>query len=439
MGSLRSRRDFLRDSAALGAGVLAAGSVPAVAQDDKPIRFACIGVGGKGGSDTADAARHGKVVAICDVDTNTLANAAKTYPDAKTYTDFRLCLKEMRDQIDAVTVSTPDHCHAPAAAMAMRMGKHVYCQKPLTHSIYEARQLGVIARRMKVATQMGNQGTADNSMRKNAYIVRSGALGALKAVHVWTNRPIWPQGGDRPAEKPVPENLKWDLWLGPAPERPFGDGYHPFAWRGWWDFGTGALGDMACHTFNLPYMACDLKFPTSVVAQSSGHNKDSYPKWSRITFEFPATKLRPAIPVYWYDGGQLPPIDLFQGGKFEDLVADGKLSDSGSLIIGEKDKLYTPGDYGGGGRFIHTDPQPVDFPESPGHWEEFIRAIKGGPQATSNFPDYSGPLTETILLGNLAVWADGKKIEWDAKGLKVKNAPEVMNIVRNRYRGKYTL
>lgn len=431
-----TRREFL---ATAGVGLLAADPLLAAVQGPgQRIRFACIGVGGKGDSDTADAARLGEVVAICDVDENTLNQAALKYPGARPYTDYRKMLKEMGERIDAVTVSTPDHHHAPAASLAMQMGKHCFCQKPLTHSIWEARRLGDLARKRKLATQMGNQGTADTSLRQTAALVRGGALGRVAEVHVWTNRPIWPQGGPRPEPKPVPSNLHWDEWIGPAPERPYGDGYHPFAWRGWWDFGTGALGDMACHTVNMPFMALDLRNPVSVVAQTSGHNPDSYPKWSVITFQFPATRLRPALKMVWYDGGKLPPIELFRGGRFEDLVVDNKIADSGSLIIGDKDTLYTPGDYGGGGRFIHTTPAPVPVTESPGHFEEWVRAIAGGPPAVSNFPDYAGPLTETILLGNLAVWADGKKIEWDARSLRARNAPEVSSIVRRRYRSGYS-
>jgi predicted dehydrogenase len=441
-----SRREFIRSAAVTGLGAAGLGSAAAdrgFAQSKSPnerVNIACIGVGGKGDSDSNDAGRLGNVVAICDVDENTLAKAAQRFPLAKKYTDYRKMLDEMGKSIDAVTVSTPDHNHGPAAAMAMNMGKHAFCQKPLTHSLWEARELANIATRMKVATQMGNQGTADSGMRKNAYLVKSGVLGKVTEVHVWTNRPIWPQGGSRPAPAPVPAGLHWDTWIGPAPDRPYApNAYHTFAWRGWWDFGTGALGDMACHTMNLPFMGLDLRNPISVEAHTSGHNRDSYPNWSTITYEFGPNGNRPGLKMFWYDGGKLPNPELFKGGKFEDLVIDGKLPSSGSLIIGDKDQLYTPGDYGGGGRFIHSDPTPVPFPESPGHFEEFIRACKGGEPAMSNFPNYAVPLTETVLLGNLAVWADGKKIEWDAKNLKAKNAPEVDIIIHPRLQHGYSL
>jgi len=431
MGSQRTRREFLRDAAVTGAALWAArGAWAQVSKSpNERIQFACIGVGGKGESDTADAARFGDIVAICDVDENTLNRAAQRYPNAKKYNDYRKMLEEMEKAIDAVTVSTPDHMHAPAAGMAMKMGKHCFCQKPLTHSIFEARRLGEIARQKRLATQMGNQGTASSGLRRSAAMIRAGLLGTVTEVHVWTNRPIWPQGISRPPSKPVPPTLHWDLWLGVAPKRPYADGYHPFAWRGWWDFGCGALGDMACHTVNMPFMALDLRNPTSVVAQTSGTNKDSYPSWSIITFQFPATKQRPGLKMVWYDGGKRPPADMLEG-KTQ--------SDSGALVVGTKGKLYSPGDYGDACELIGVDPIDVKFVESPGHFEEFVRAIKGGEPATSNFPDYAGPLTETILLGNLAVWAEGKTIHWDARRMRATNAPEVEPIIRPTYHNGYS-
>ena len=441
MSYLTDRRRFLQTTAATGVGVFVAGR--AAAEDsnspNERIRFACIGVGGKGSSDSADAKKAGDVVAIVDIDDNTLEKAgSKSFPSAARYTDFRKMLDEMGKNIDAVTVSTPDHMHAPASAMAMRMGKACFAQKPLTRTIWEARKLGEIARETKVATQMGNQGTSYSPLRKTAATVRSGVLGNIKEVHVWTNRPIWPQGGDRPKEAPVPKNVHWEEWLGVAPYRPYAPGYHPFAWRGWWDFGSGALGDMACHTVNMPFMALDLRDPTSVVAETSGHNRDSYPKWSIIKYEFPANDTRQAVQMVWYDGGKKPAADLFDGEA---------VSDTGVLLIGDKGKLFAPGDYCEKGFKILGGPSApeVEFEQSPGHFEEFARAIKGGPQARSNFAEYSGPLTETILLGNLAVWAApeagsaGKKIEWDAKNLKPTNAPEVEVVVKPTYREGYTL
>lgn len=433
-----SRRDFLQATAATGIGFWVAGGVQAHQSEsaNEKVQIACVGCGGKGSSDSADSGSRGEVVAICDVDEKTLNAAATRFPKAKKFFDFREMLDKMGKSIDAVTVSTPDHCHSAPALMAMRMGKHCFVQKPLTHTIYEARLLGQVAKEKKVATQMGNQGTAMTGLRKAAALLRKGALGKVSEVHVWTNRPIWPQGGPRPKEAPVPANLKWDLWIGPAPMRPYGLGYHPFAWRGWWDFGTGALGDMACHTVNMPYAGLDLRDPVSVQAETSGHNRDSYPKWSIIEFQFPANDWRPAVKMFWYDGGKRPAKELLNG---KNPVG------SGCVVIGEKGKIYSPNDYGAEFEILgDVDLPKVEFTESPGHFDEWIRAIKGGPAAMSNFPDYAGGLTETILLGNLAVWAapepgKGKKIEWDAKALKATNAPEVQHIVKPTYRKGYTL
>jgi predicted dehydrogenase len=436
---MSSRREFLLTTGAAAMGYWVAGGVQAKESrsPNQRIAFASIGIEGKGESDSDDAGRAGDMVAICDVDDQKLNNAVQhRFKKAKKYNDFRKMLDEMGKSIDAVTVSTPDHVHAVAAAMALRMKKHCFVQKPLTHSIHEARMLGQLARENGVATQMGNQGTANNGLRKAAAAVQAGALGTVKEVHVWTNRPIWPQGENRPKSVTPPKNLHWNLWLGPAPSRPYGNNtYHTFAWRGWWDFGCGALGDMACHTFNMPFAALNLRDPISVQAESSGHNGDSYPKWSVITFEFPATDKRPAVKAYWHDGGKRPPAELFEGRRIDA---------SGALLVGEKGKIYAPGDYCDNFECIGNVKLPeVDFVRSPGHFTEWVRAIKGGPQAMSNFPDYAGPLTETILLGNLAVWVastgKGEKVEWDPKNLKVTNLHGLEEIVQPVYRNGYSL
>ncbi|MEK6233469.1 MAG: Gfo/Idh/MocA family oxidoreductase [Planctomycetales bacterium] len=397
---------------------------------NEKVRFACVGVGGKGGSDSNDARGNGDVVAICDVDDKTLDKAAGRVSGAKKFNDFREMFDKVGNSFDAVTVSTPDHMHAPVAAMALHHGKHTFCQKPMTRTISEARALGDLARKQKVATQMGNQGTAANGLRKSAALVKAGILGTVKEVHVWTNRPIWPQGVGRPDGSSVPGNVHWDLWLGVAPERPYSPQYHPFKWRGWWDFGTGALGDMACHTMNMPFMALDLRDPISVEAKSSGHDKDSFPKWSVIQYEFAARGDRPALTMYWHDGGKRPSADLLDGEK---------PGGSGSLIIGDKGKLYSPGDSGNNMKLLGgASETQVEYPKSPGHFKEWVQAIQGGQPAKSNFPDYAAPLTETVLLGNLAVWA-GKKVDWDAKNLKATNAPEVQSLVTPEYTKGYSL
>jgi predicted dehydrogenase len=442
-----TRRRFLQTTAAAGIGYWVAGGVQA--QESKSaieeISFACIGVGGKGQSDSADAGRNGNVVAICDIDDNTLLRASAKFSKAKKYNDYRKMFDEMGKSIDAVTVSTPDHHHAPAAVRAMRQGINCFCQKPMTHTISEARLLGKLAEENKLATQMGNQGTADPILRASAAIVQRGDIGTVKEVHVWTNRPVWPQGLERPAPEEVPAYVHWNEWLGPAPERPYSSQYHPFKWRGWWDFGTGALGDMACHTLNMPYMALALKDPVSVQAETSGHDRDSYPKWSVINYQFAATDNRPAVKMTWYDGGKKPPIQLLptmaQLGESNEKSYARKI-ERGSLLIGEKGTLFSPGDYGGDGKtgilfgdeYVLQSKMDVEFERSPGHFVEYARAIKGGPAARSNFPGYATGLTEVVLLGNLAVWADGPKVEWDAKNIKCTNMPELNEIVHKKYR-----
>jgi predicted dehydrogenase len=342
--------------------------------------------------------------------------------------------------MDAVTISTPDHGHAPIAIRAMRMGLHCFCQKPLTHTIHEARLVSEVARQTGVATQMGNQGTASSSLRQAAAFVQGGGLGDVREIHVWTNRPAWPQGIDRPsATYSVPDTLDWDVWIGPAPMRPYAPDYHPFQWRGWWDFGGGPLGDMGSHTANLPYAACDLRAPSTVQAITSGHNRETYPAWSVITWEFPATDVRPEVKLRWYDGGRLPPDEILAGAKKG-------LRSSGAALIGSKGTLYAPGDFVTEVEWIGSEKIPdVDFVRSPGHFREWVDAIRGGRAAMSNFPDYAGPLTETILLGNVAVWAAttadsaGKKIWWDAERMQATNAAEVMPIVRKEYRQGFEL
>ena len=268
-----------------------------------------IGAGGKGGSDIGGSADAGaKVVALCDVDESRAKKSRERFPDAKFYQDFREMLAKEKG-LDAVTVSTPDHAHAPAALEAIHLGKHVYVQKPLTRTIYEARKLLDASREQKVATQMGNQGHASGDTRKICEWLWQGGIGKVREVHFWTNRPIWPHGLDRPTDTPeVPASLDWDLWLCGRPYRPYHSAYHPFRWRGWWDFGAGALGDMGCHIVDAGFWAMDLARPASVEAESSGFNTESFPKWSIINYDYPARGDLPPCNVTWYDGGKLPPV-----------------------------------------------------------------------------------------------------------------------------------
>ena len=444
MSLVTNRRNFLQASAAAGLGYWVAGGVQAAesTSPNEQIQVGSVGVGGKGDSDVQNASEFGQIYALCDVDSQVLEGQSKKHKVENLFADFREMLDQMGDRIDAVTVSTPDHCHAVVAAKAMKLGKHVYCQKPMTHSIWEARQLGEIARKKGVATQMGNQYTAHNPMRKAAYQVREGQIGNVKEVHIWTDRPIWPQGERRQPIKAVPETLAWDLWLGPAQWRPYADRYHPFAWRGWWDFGTGALGDMACHTCNLPFMALNMRDPISVEAECPEHDGDSYPPRSKIKFEFPELNGRPAFTMYWYDGGNLPPAELFKTVTLETERDGQKMpppAQSGVLMIGDKASMYAAGDYAQEGIEIVGDVEElrVDYPRSPGHEKEWFDAIRDPKKpAMSNFPDYAGPLTETILLGNLAVWKRGR-VDWDPVNLKPLNDPSLERIVRNEYRDGY--
>jgi predicted dehydrogenase len=356
-------------------------------------------------------------------------------------------LAEMGDSIDAVTVSTPDHSHAVAAVMAMKMGKHCFCQKPLTHSIEESRVMGELASKQRVKTQMGNQGTAVDGVRHAAAILKSGAMGQIKHVHVWTNRPVWPQGIERPPEEPVPDYIHWNEWLGPAPYRPFSGAYHPFKWRGFWDFGTGALGDMACHTLNMPFMGLDLRDPVAVTATRPEHNRETYPGSSQILFEFPERNGRNATKMTWYDGGERPDdsaisqdmIDWLLAAHPDQQIEDPKsLMRSGVLIQCENGTLFSPDDYGENFMISGIEIPDVEFEQSDGHFTEFADAIEGGPEATSNFPNYAGPLSETVLLGNLSLWS-GTRVEWDAKKMKPTNAPELDSLVRKEYRDGYSL
>jgi len=434
-----NRREFVKQSAAMGAawwfGTRAGVSADKERSSVEQLNFACIGVGGKGSSDTRSAGRAGNVVALCDIDDKRLAKQAKNFPKAKTFNDYREMLEEMGDAIDAVTVSTPDHSHAPASIRAMKMGKHCFCQKPLTWSVEEARQMREVAQAKKVATQMGNQGTARTQLREAVEIIQAGLIGEVKEVHIWTNRPIWPQGTGRPNPQQPPEHVHWDLFLGPAPERPYSPAYHPFKWRGWLDFGTGALGDMACHTANMAVMALQLFDPESVVAlENSGIvENETYPKYSVIKWAFPKRGDLPACDTYWYDGGKRP-LELVQSHVGDDV----KITSSGSFIVGSKAVLYSPNDYGDNYQIFHNkkrltvDKPEATLPRSPGHFKEFAIACKGGPAAMSNF-DYAGRLTETILLGNVALRA-GKEVKWDAKNLKVTNDEAANKFIRRKYR-----
>jgi hypothetical protein len=451
-----NRRQFLcRTSLALGATTLAFPYVGNVLGANDRINVACIGVGGKGDSDSNDVgACGGNVVAICDVDQNTLDNKAKKYPQAKQYRDYRKLLEEMGKDIDAVTVSTPDHNHGVAAIRAMKMGKHCFCQKPLVQTVKEARIMRALAKEKKLATQMGNQGSAENGLRRAVEVVQSGVIGKPLELHVWSNRPVWPQGLERPqGEDPIPNTLDWDLWLGPAAVRPFKKGvYHSFNWRGWFDFGTGALGDMACHTVNMPFRALKLGFPNVVeLEMASRFYAETFPKTSRIRFEFPEREGLPPLKFWWYDGNPGDPLKPLRPDAEvakEIITMMGKLPGSGALIVGEKGKLFSPDDYGaqfyvalkGQEDFIAGDKHPAckdipaTIPRSPGHMQEWFRMMKEGTPAYSNF-DVAAYLTEIILLGCIALrMGEGNRMEWDGPNMMSPNLPEAAKFVSRNNR-----
>ena len=473
MSSKPTRRRFMGTTAAAGAGLwMGAQAKPGRAEDSalNSLTAGCIGVGGKGGSDTSHVAEHGpKIMGLCDVDTTTLDKKAREFTDAKKFQDFREMLDQMGDKIDIVTVSTPDHNHAIAALKAMNMKKHVYCQKPLTYSIREARLMRETAQEMGVITQMGNQGTSENGLREAVEVIRDGAIGDVKEVHIWTNRPVWPQGEGRPeGEDPVPETLNWDAWIGTAPMRPYKEGvYHSFKWRGWLDFGTGALGDMACHTTNMPVMALQLWDPIAVTCMKNSGlvDNETFPAESTLKFEFPERDGLPPCHFFWYDGGSrnnLPPDEIINKlgelgndtvKKFVERVkaqkAGGPRKTSGSLLVGTKGMLFSPDDYGARyfllpeSDFADYEPPEQTLPRIP--WKgggdqrqkwEFVETIKGNykPGTMSNF-GYAGRLTETILVGNLALRAEvGKRLEWDAKDLRCTNEESVNKYVDREYR-----
>ena len=406
------------------------------------LNIAGIGVGGQGASDLGNVSSE-NIVALCDVDWRHAGGTFRRYPNTSKYRDFRKMLDKEDKNIDAVVVATPDHIHAPATMAAIKRGKHVYCEKPLTHSVYEARKIAEAAREHKVATQMGNQGQATESPRLMCEYIWDGAIGPVREVHVWTDRPLrglnavyWPQGVERPKEKPpVPETLDWDLWLGPAPWRPYHPAYLPFTWRGWWDFGTGALGDIGCHALSPVFKALKLGHPTSVDAACTLVNTETYPVASVVNYQFPARGDMPPVKLSWYDGGMRPrrPDEL-----------EGQIGTNGALFIGDKGKMLGERLIPEARRKEYGKP-PKILPRSPGHHQEWIEACKGGQPAGSNFPDHAGILAEAVLLGNVALRPELQeamnqtKLLWDGPNLKITNIPEANEFLRREYRQGWTL
>jgi predicted dehydrogenase len=404
--------------------------------EGRKLNIACIGVGGQGWHDVRQIASE-NVVALCDVDLNRGKAAFELFPQAKPYRDFRLMLMEMDEQIDAVTISTPDHMHFPAAMMAMKMGKHVFLQKPMAHTIEEARALTQAAHEHQIVTQMGIQGHSFEGIRRMREWGAARAIGEINEVHIWTNRPVWPQG-NRPLQsaQPVPANLDWNLWQGVAAERPYNNAYMPFKWRGWSEYGCGALGDIGCHAMDCAFDVLKLGSPTSVEAECAPQSEWSFPEWSIVTYQFPATADRGPVKLVWYDGKKMPE-------RPKELEASRKLpnGDGGQLWYGSEGTIMISDIYAKSARIIpetrmrdfakNRMPPKTEKP-SIGHKEEWIEACKGGAPAGANF-DYAGPLTEMVLLGNLAVRL-GKRIEWDSVNMRCTNAPEANALVHKTYR-----
>lgn len=453
----QSRRAFLkRATAVLGAGVASHTIVvpPLVrsASSDK-VRLAAVGAGGKGAGDIRATSKGQIVVALCDVDQNRAAGTRKDFPDARFYTDWRAMLEKEAGNIDGVTVSTPDHMHAPVTMTALSMGLATYTQKPLTRTVYEARQLRLAAQRAGVATQMGTQHHSGIGYRMVVELIRKGVIGQVKEAHAWSNRPIWPQGLDRPAgSDPVPDTLDWDKWLGVAPTRPYkavwpealgyqgkkGSVYVPFCWRGWYDFGAGALGDMGCHIIDPIYWSLGLTAPNWVEYDGPEPKAEMFPTEETLTYGFPGTRYTgDEIIVKWYDGGRKPPRELAQMGVQESGKDKGKpreLPANGSLFIGSKGVLMCP--HGGGPQlFPRENFRDLDRPRLEGwdHYMIWTRAIKGDGTTNCSFA-YAGPLAEAVLLGVIASRVPGQRLHWDSQSLRFTNSDKANGFVRQDYR-----
>ena len=448
VSTIKSRRDFIRTSVAAAAGftILPSHAMPGfghIPPSDK-LNIAGIGIGGMGRNNLANVAKTENIVALCDVDwREQTTRIFKTYPDARQYKDYRVML-DTQKEIDAVIVATSDHTHAVISHEAIRRKKHVFTQKPLTHTVHEARVLANAAKEYKVATQMGNQGQASDGPRRLREIIWDGVIGPVREVHVWTDRPnrgllgtYWPQGISRPADTPpTPAGLDWDLFIGPAPVRPYHQAYHPFSWRGWWDFGTGALGDIGCHSLDPVFRALKLKYPTSVQAVSTLVNDESYPLSSIVRYEFPARTDMPPVTLTWYDGGMRPM-------QIPEMEEGMKMGPGGTLYVGDKGKILDDMILPISLRNSYSAPAPY-IPSSPGHEQEWIEACKGGKPAGSDF-EWAGPLTETVLLGNIALRRElketlsGRLLKFDPEKFSFPDLPEADRFLHTVYREGWTL
>jgi predicted dehydrogenase len=426
------RRDFLRGVAAGTAAGAVGGfdlgrALAAQRSPNEKLNIGIIGVANRAAANL-EGVQGENIVALCDIDDRYLDAAAGRFLKAEKYNDFRKLLE--RKDLDAVVISTADHVHAPATVAALKLGKHVYVEKPMSHSVYEARIIAETAAKAKVATQMGTQIHATNNYRRVVEAIQAGSIGPVKACHVWVGK-TWSEGS-RPRETPpVPKYIHWDLWVGPAPIRPYHSTYLPANWRRWWDFGCGTLGDMACHFMDLPFWALKLRHPTSVEAQGPPVHPETTPRWMIVKYEFPARDAMPPVELTWYDGGKKPP-----------LLKEAGLPDweSGVLFVGEKGMMMADYDQYRlypEEKFKDFTPPAPSIANSIGHYAEWINACKNGGPTTCNF-DYSGALTESVLLGNVA-YRTGKRLDWDAKALHATNTSDADQYLRREYRAGWTL
>lgn len=421
-----TRRDFIKSTtagaAAISTGIWTGAAPAATRSINEKLNIGCIGTANRALADI-NGVNTENLVAFVDVDSNFLDRISKQYPDARTYSDYREMLDAEEGKIDAAVVATTDHHHAPATIRAIRKGLHVYCEKPLTHTVQEARIVAEAAKEHGVATQMGTQIHAGDNYRRVVEIVQSGALGDVTEVHVWVGKG-W-GGGERPEKgQEPPANLNWDLWLGPAPARPFYPGkYHPGQWRRWWDFGQGTLGDMGCHYMDLPFWALKLRHPTSIEANGPEVHPETCPLGLTVNYEFPSRGNLAPVKFTWYDGNMIPKE-----------VHGQRVPANGVMFVGSEGMMFA--DYGSyrlfpTDKFSKYEPPEQTIPPSIGHHQEWIKACKDGSPTLCNF-DYSGALTESVLLGNVA-FRVGKKLEWDAENLKVTNAPEAAALIKKEY------
>lgn len=420
------RRNFLAASLAVCGGVWSQRARAESISPSEKLNVGLIGAGGRGVDNLAGIAGE-NVAALCDVDERFLDEAASRYPQARRFRDFRKLLDA--GGLDAVIVATPDHTHAVAAVPALRRGLHVYCEKPLAHELRETELMARAAKASKAATQMGIQHHAEAGFRRAVQLLKSGVLGRVREVYAWTSRPFWPQGIGRPQDKPpAPDSLDWDLWLGPAAARPYNGAYHPRTWRGWIDFGGGALGDFLPHILDPVYEGLNLTAPTRIAAESSPVNEQTYPKWSMVTFDFLPRGDAPGVSVHWYDGGKVPPAEV-TGVK--------RLPANGALVIGEHGKLFIPSHGKPPIAMAHEKGERLALPEPPAppkwtHWREWISACKTGQPTGGDFA-YGARLTDVALLGNLALRV-GKPIDWDAEKRRVTNIAEANELLSREYR-----